>query len=86
MPSNAATVCFVLALSVWLRQGRWGAAMLVLAVGMTLARVIGGVHYPADIVVGAWWGGLAAWLVHRASWLDRPLDAAVSLVRRVQLA
>ena len=86
MPSNAATVCFVLAVSVWLRQRRWGAAMLVLAVGMTVTRVVGGVHYPADIVTGAWLGGLAAWLVHRATWLDRPLDAAVSLVRRVRLA
>lgn len=86
MPSNAATVCFVLAVSVWLRQRRWGAAMLVLAVGMTLARVVGGVHYPADIMVGAWLGGLAAWLVHRATWLDHPLDAVVSLVRRVRLA
>ena len=61
-------------------------AMLVLAVGMTLARVVGGVHYPADIVVGAWLGGLAAWLVHRATWLDRSLDAAISVVRRVRLA
>jgi undecaprenyl-diphosphatase len=74
MPSNAATVCFSLAIAVWLRQRRWGAVMLALAVGMTLARVIGGVHYPADVVVGAWLGGVWAWLVDRAVWLDRPLS------------
>jgi undecaprenyl-diphosphatase len=74
MPSNAATVCFALAMSVWLQQKHWGVAMLALSLGMTLARVIGGVHYPADVVVGAWLGGLAAWLVNRATWLDRPLS------------
>lgn len=74
MPSNAATVCFVLAVSVWLRQRRWGMAMLTVSIGMTLARVVGGVHYPADVVVGAWLGALAAWLVNRMLWLDRPLS------------
>ena len=73
MPSNAATVCFALAMSVWLRQKRWGAAMLALSLGMTFARIVGGVHYPADIVIGAWLGGFAAWLVNRATWLDRLL-------------
>ena len=60
--------------------------MLALSLGMTLARVIGGVHYPADIVVGAWLGGLAAWLVNRAAWLDRPLDAVTGLALRLRLA
>ena len=86
MPSNAATVCFALATSVWLRQKRWGAAMLALSVGMTFARIVGGVHYPADIVVGAWLGGFAAWLVNRAAWLDRSLDAVTGLALRLGLA
>jgi undecaprenyl-diphosphatase len=86
MPSNAATVCFALATSVWLRQKRWGVAMLALSAGMTLARVVGGVHYPADVVAGAWLGGLAAWLVNRAAWLDRLLDAVIGLALRLRLA
>jgi undecaprenyl-diphosphatase len=86
MPSNAATVCFALAMSVWLQQKHWGAAMLALSLGMTLARVVGGVHYPADVVVGAWLGGFAAWLVNRAAWLDRPLDAVTGLALRLGLA
>ena len=85
LPSNAATVCFALSIAVWLRQKRWGAVMLVLSVGMTLARVVGGVHYPADIVAGAWWGGVSAWLVNRATWLDRPLDRVAGLSRRLGL-
>ena len=85
MPSNAATVCFSLAIAVWLRQRRWGAVMLALAIGMTLARVIGGVHYPADIIAGAWLGGIWAWLVNRATSLDHPLDAIIGLARRIRL-
>ncbi len=49
--------------------------MLLLAGGMVLARVIGGVHYPADVVAGAWLGAGWAWLVDRAGWLERPLMA-----------
>jgi len=85
MPSNAATVCSAWSFAVWLRHKRWGTAMLILAAGMVLARVIGGVHYPADIVAGAWLGGSWAWLVNRATWLDCPLDAVVALAQRMGL-
>ena len=85
MPSNAATVSFALAVAVWLRQRRWGAAMLALSVGMTFARIVGGVHYPADVVVGAWLGGISAWLVNRAMWLDRLLDRVTGLAQRIRL-
>ena len=85
MPSNAATVSFALAVAVWLRQKRWGMVMLALSTGMTFARIVGGVHYPADIVVGTWLGGVWAWLVNRAAWLDRPLGAITDLGRRMRL-
>ena len=85
MPSNAATVCFALSIAVWLRQREWGVVMLTLGVGMTLARVVGGVHYPADIVAGAWLGGASAWLVNRMAWLDDPLAAMTGIVHRLRL-
>jgi undecaprenyl-diphosphatase len=85
MPSNAATVSFALAVAVWLRQKRWGMMMLALSFGMTVARIVGGIHYPADVVVGAWLGGVWAWLVNRAPWLDSPLDRASGLARRMGL-
>jgi undecaprenyl-diphosphatase len=85
MPSNAATVSFALAVTVWLRQKRWGAAMLVLSIGMTFARIVGGVHYPADVVVGAWLGGIWAWLVNRIAWLDHPLDRVTGLAQWIGL-
>jgi len=86
MPSNSATVCFALAASVWLRQNQWGGVMLALAAGMTLSRIVGGVHTPADIVVGAWLGGLSAWLIHRMSRLDSLLNAVIGLAQRLGLA
>lgn len=86
MPSNAATVAGALSVAVWLRQRRWGGAMLALSGALCLARVVGGVHYPSDIVAGLWLGGLWAWAVNRAGWLDRGLDAAAGLARRVGLA
>ena len=85
MPSNAATVSFALAVAVWLRQKRWGAAMLALSAGMTFSRIVGGVHYPADVVAGAWLGGIWAWLVNRMTWLDRPLDRVTGLAQWIGL-
>jgi undecaprenyl-diphosphatase len=85
LPSNAATVCFSLAFAVWLRQRQPGGIMLALATGLIVARVIGGVHYPADVVAGVWLGGVWAWLVNRAAWLNRPLDVLIGLARRVGL-
>jgi undecaprenyl-diphosphatase len=85
MPSNAATVSFALAVAVWLRQKRWGAAMLALSAGMTFARIVGGIHYPADVVAGAWLGGVWAWLVNRMTWLDRPLDRITGMAQWIGL-
>ena len=85
MPSNAATVSLALAVAVWLRQKRWGMVMLVLSTGMTFARIVGGVHYPADVVTGAWLGGISAWVVNRLTWLDSLLDAVIGLAQRMRL-
>ncbi len=86
LPSNAATVGFSLASAVWLRKKEWGRWMLGLAGAIALARVWGGAHYPLDIVAGAWLGGLGAWAINRAVWLDRPIGWVIRLTQRLTLA
>lgn len=44
----------------WLTRGLYVAAVLIAS-----ARVVGGVHYPLDIVAGAVVGILVAWIVHK---------------------
>jgi undecaprenyl-diphosphatase len=52
-PSNAATVAWVIAVSLGMANRRIGWVAMGLAAGISLARVYGGVHYPLDVVAGA---------------------------------
>ena len=52
-PSGHAVFFFALAMGVWFIHRRLGGYMLVLAFFMSVARVMAGVHWPADILAGA---------------------------------
>ena len=52
-PSGHAVFFFALAMGVWFIHRRLGGYMLVLAFFMSVARVITGVHWPADVLAGA---------------------------------
>ncbi|WP_376793073.1 phosphatase PAP2 family protein [Thermoflexus sp.] len=52
-PSNAATVAWAIAVALWTGDQRAGAIGMLLATGISWARVYGGVHYPLDVVAGA---------------------------------
>jgi len=65
-PSLHAAGAFAVAVSVLRRCGaRWGAFYVGCATLIALSRVYLGMHFPTDIVVGALFGALAAWLVER---------------------
>lgn len=50
-PSDHATAAFACALAAFVLLSRWwGALLLVLAVGIAIARVAAGVHYPDDVL------------------------------------
>ncbi len=52
-PSNAAAVAWAIAIALWTGD-RWiGRAGMLLAAGISWARVYGGVHYPLDVTAGA---------------------------------
>ncbi len=79
-PSNAATMAFVMAISVFMYYRKVGSVMLALAVYVGLARVFCGVHYPLDIVSGAMLGLGSAFLTRAAEPLYRPLAVALNRV------
>lgn len=59
-PSSHATASFALAFGLLLHNKKWGAALCVLAVGVSLSRVFVGVHYPTDLLAGAAVAAIAA--------------------------
>jgi undecaprenyl-diphosphatase len=86
-PSNATLVGFALATVVWYADRRAGRLMYVMAGTLALTRVIGGVHFPADILAGALMGVCAAYVVVRKlGFLDRVWLIVIRLARRLLLA
>lgn len=63
-PSGHATIFFGLAMAVYLYHRRVGYLFFVSAILITLSRVIGGVHYPIDIIIGAIIGCVISKIVH----------------------
>ena len=86
-PSNATAVGFSMATAVWLHNRRAGAVMYVLASLLGLSRIIGGVHYPSDVLAGALVGMVAAHVVVRKlPIVQRLFLAVVRFLRRWVLA
>jgi undecaprenyl-diphosphatase len=77
LPSNAATLGFSIAAGVWFQRRRWGWLLLTIAALFGLSRILGGVHYPLDVVTGAALGCLSAWLVQRQ---ERLVNALLALI------
>jgi undecaprenyl-diphosphatase len=63
-PSGHTTRAFAVASLVSLRMGRKYALLLVLAIGVALSRVIIGVHFPLDVVGGAFLGVVLGLVVY----------------------
>ncbi|MEK7638461.1 MAG: phosphatase PAP2 family protein [Patescibacteria group bacterium] len=61
-PSGHAIFFFALAMAAYRYDKRWGAVFFAGALLMGIARVIGGVHWPSDILGGALIGTLVGWL------------------------
>ncbi len=77
LPSNSATVAFVFAMGAGIRSRWLGLAGIILGTLLGLARIIGGVHYPLDIVAGALLGSGAVLLARHYSRLLAPLVRGV---------
>ncbi|HWJ31741.1 MAG TPA: phosphatase PAP2 family protein [Gaiellaceae bacterium] len=87
-PSDHSTVAFAAAFAVLVFYRRLGAVLVLGAVGVALARVLLGVHYPLDVAASAVIGAVSAaivtftarayvlWVVRQASKLSDPVVAA----------
>ena len=87
-PSDHSTVAFAAAFAVLVFYRRLGALLVLGAVGVALARVLLGVHYPLDVAASAVIGAVSAaivtftarayvlWVVRQASKLSDPVVAA----------
>ena len=64
-PSGHATVFFAIATAVYLYDKRWGTIFFIIAIIVALSRVISGVHFPLDIIIGALIGIIVASVAHR---------------------
>lgn len=63
LPSGHATFFFALGGMLYWFSRRWGSTYIALAVLIGAARVMAGVHWPADILAGAAIGLLSAWFI-----------------------
>ena len=81
-PSDHAILGFSVAVMIWRYNRRVGAALLVLATIMAIARVFVGAHYPADVLGGAILGSVVS--VALASLSERrPIATLVETVFRI---
>jgi undecaprenyl-diphosphatase len=86
-PSNAATVGFCIATAIWLFDRKMGAILYLIAALFGVSRVVGGVHYPSDILGGILIGGLTAyWVARRMRFLDRLWTIVIARMRSLLLA
>ena len=79
-PSNAATLGFAIAVGVWFFNRSWGWSLMMIAALFGLSRILGGVHYPLDVVAGAALGWFSAWLIHQQTVL---MNKLLELITRV---
>lgn len=64
-PSGHATLAFAIAMAVFFVHRKAGVVFLGIAGVTSVSRVIAGVHWPSDILVGAVLGAGTAWAAYR---------------------
>lgn len=69
-PSEHTVIAFALAVTVFMHDRKTGWWFLILALLIGVARVIANVHYPVDIVGGAFLGTIVAVVVEKLHFLD----------------
>lgn len=69
-PSGHTAESFALAVTIFMHDRKIGSIYLILALAIGISRVLANVHYPIDILGGAFFGTLIAVLVERLHFMD----------------
>ena len=64
-PSNHTAAAFAISVSLFLHKHKWGVSLIIVSLAIGISRILGGVHYPLDILGGIAIGSLVAWAAHR---------------------
>ncbi len=64
-PSGHATALFAIAFAIYFYNKKYGLFFVGLAILVSIARVMAGVHYPSDILAGALLGLFSVWVINR---------------------
>jgi undecaprenyl-diphosphatase len=87
-PSDHATAAFVIATSIWLYRKKAGTVWLILAAGIGFSRIWDGVHYPIDVIAGAFIGIVSAVVIHalvmRWTIAQRGLHGTIGLYEKAE--
>lgn len=87
-PSNHSIGAFVIATGIWLFRKKDGVIWLVLAGLISFSRIWNGVHYPSDVIAGAFIGVISAFMiykmVHRWSVAHKCLNASIDLYEKIE--
>ncbi|HEY4497989.1 MAG TPA: phosphatase PAP2 family protein [Candidatus Paceibacterota bacterium] len=68
LPSGHATAAFALATAVFLWSRKWGLVLYAAALLVGISRIIGGIHWPTDIIAGAIIGSWSALMAYAILW------------------
>lgn len=69
-PSEHTTIAFALAVTVYMHDRKVGWFFLTCALIIGIARIVANVHYPVDILGGAFLGTLVAVIIERLHFID----------------
>jgi undecaprenyl-diphosphatase len=82
-PSNYAAVLFAIAITIFIKNKKYGSWLLALAVLSSFGRIYIGVHYPLDILGGAAVGALATFISIGIMWIIKPLADLILKISKI---
>ncbi|MFE6169027.1 phosphatase PAP2 family protein [Viridibacillus arvi] len=85
-PSNHAAGSFALAFALFWKRRKIGSILIIMAVLMALSRIYIGVHYPLDVIAGAFIGlGVTNLVISQSRLLESPYNRIIHICNKLSL-